>query len=179
MIRDAVVSFSQICGFGQNIAELSADALLECVEEYIRVCRERSISSPFTLEMEVVQDALSIQILYPDAVPLNPTEAEDYEVPEGETDIDSLDVSSLWLHLVKSKMDRVYFRRLGDARSLHLIKYRRDPGKARRHWIMGLAPKLAPGVQIEEKTRDGRGAGSPTGSGPCRSCAWIRSPFTS
>ncbi len=159
LVRDAALDFGHACGFARGVTEMSADALLECVEEYVRVCGERSAGDPFTLEMEGLPDALSFRLVYPRTVPLNPMQQDDYEIPDGGADIGGLDLSGLWLHLVKRKVDRVFFRRDGDAHSLHLVKYRRDPGKIRQHWVMALAPRLADGVQVDEKTAEGPSGG--------------------
>lgn len=159
LIHNAALDFGQACGFALNVAEMSADAILECVEEYVRVCGEHSSGDFFTLDLEGVSEALSFHLTYPKTVFLNPTEVDDYEIPEAEDDASDLDISGLWLHLVKKKMDRVYFRREGESRSLHLIKYRRNPGKVRQHWVMNLSPKLVSDVQIDEKRVEGLAMG--------------------
>lgn len=155
LIRNVVLDFGHASGFAQAVTEMSANAILECVEEYVRACRDRSVEEPFSLILESGVDALSICMSYPMTIPLNPTQQEDYEIPDVGADLNSLDVTGLWLHLVKKNVDRVYFRRNEDSHSLHLIKYRRDPGKIRQFWVMGLSPCLIGDVNIDQKTGEG------------------------
>lgn len=136
-------------GFAEQLRDMLAGSLNEAGEEFIRICRERGIDETFEVVLDFREEAAIIQFVYDCRVPLNPLETENYEVPFSLDETESPDLDSLWLHLIKRRMDRVFFSLEGSRRSLRMVKYRRDEGKTRRLWVMGLAPRLRDGIRLE------------------------------
>ncbi len=136
-------------GFSEPLQDMLAGSLNEAGEEFVRICRERGIEETFEVVLDLKDEAAVIQFVYDRRVPLNPLETENYEVPASLDDIEAPDMDSLWLHLIKRRMDRVFFSLEGARRSLQMMKYRREEGKTRQLWVMGLAPALRTDLKLE------------------------------
>lgn len=136
-------------GFSEPLQDMLAGSLNEAGEEFVRICREQNIEETFEVVLDLRDEAAVIQFVYDRRVPLNPLETENYEVPSSLDDIEAPDMDALWLHLIKRRMDRVFFSLEGTRRSLQMMKYRRGEGKTRQLWVMGLAPALRAGLTLE------------------------------
>ena len=101
-------------------------------------------------------EAVIIEIEYSGRIPLNPYETENYEIPDGATDLDDVNVDALWLFMIKKQMDRVFFRGRGKWRILSMMQYRREQGMEKRIWAMSICPKLSRGLNhhLEEGKGD-------------------------
>jgi putative peptide zinc metalloprotease protein len=130
------------------LVDMAASSLLEACEEYVRVAGSAGVADPLELGLEVTDEALVLRLDYGESVPLNPHETGSYTAPNLADDDPTARMDALWLHLIRRRMDRVRFTMAGDRRCLEMVKYRREQGKDRRFWLMGLAPALAPGVAL-------------------------------
>jgi putative peptide zinc metalloprotease protein len=149
LVDSAARMYWEELGFAEPLRDMLGGSLNEACEEFIRVCRERGIEETFEVTLDFLDGAAIIRLSYDSRVPLNPLETEEYEVPASPDDLDSLNMDSLWLHLIKRRMDRVFFRVEGSRRCLQMMKYRREEGKARQLWVMGLSPRLRSGLKLE------------------------------
>lgn len=136
-------------GFAEPLRDMLAGSLNEACEEFIRVCRAHGIEDTFEVSLDFRDEAAIIRLSYDGRIPLNPLATEDYEVPASVDDLDSLDMDSLWLHLIKRRMDRVFFSVEGSRRCLQMMKYRREEKKARQLWVMSLSPRLRSDLKLE------------------------------
>lgn len=134
--------------FTQILADRVAGALTEAGEELIRVCRDHEVWNEIRVVLSASGEVLVVRIEFDRRVPLAPQHLGEYEPPADESAPASLDL--LWLHLVKSMVDRVWVREDGPRRSLEFIQYRRSTVRA--PWVMGLKPRLKPNVIFEERT---------------------------
>lgn len=143
-------------GFPQKAQDHIAFSISEACEELIRLAGETGRGESCAVSFDYQAPAILADITYDGKIPLNPYQAEEYEVPDITSDMDSLDVEALWLHLIKKRMDRVYFRIRGGQHILHLVKYRRSEGEEQRPWSFSLTPALKEGLNVAwASTADG------------------------
>ncbi|WP_415715068.1 hypothetical protein [Maridesulfovibrio sp.] len=141
-VHDTVRRYGGMVGFSPKLEEMFSCSVMEACEELFRLSAEASITDSVDLHMDFKGGAVVVDISYNRNIPLNPHEAEDFEVPDQGTELDDLDASTLWLHLIKRRMDRVRFMVRGRHHVLRLVKYRREEGKEMQAWIMSITPKL-------------------------------------
>lgn len=142
LIEQSVSNFVKTAGFSEMLSPKLTGAALEACETLINASAAAGIQNPFKLRLEFRDMALIVEIEYDACVRLNPHEAEDYEVPDSVEDMDKLNPDSLWLHLIKKRMDRVFFMVRDSRRLLRMVKYAREDGSERRDWIMVMRPRL-------------------------------------
>lgn len=150
--------YARLLEFSQTLEDMIAFSVLEACEELLRRGKEASVSSEYSLSLDLHHDAVWVEISYNGKIPLNPHLTEDYEVPDLATGLDGMapaDLDSLWLHLVKKQMDRVFFHVKGGVHVLKMVKYRRSEGQELRLWALGLSPKLKEKLHVEWIERDG------------------------
>ena len=149
LVETTCREYLDLISFPNGLHDMIACSLSEACEELVRVSSEAGAKSPFEIVFERQESVLSLRVIYDERIPLNPHKAPNYEVPDSSADMDDLEIESLWLHLIKRRMDRVFFRFNGRRRELVLMKYPRVEGKARQFWVMGLMPRLKPGLELE------------------------------
>ncbi len=142
LIEQTVSSFAKSTGVSEILCPMLTGAVLEACEMLISASDKAGSQNTFNLGLEFRDMALIVEIEYDGSVRLNPHEVEDYEVPDSADDLHNLNPDSLWLHLIKRRMDRVFFRVNGSRRCLRMIKYVREAGSERLDWIMVMRPKL-------------------------------------
>lgn len=145
-IGDATRSYLASLEFPDRLIDDVVTAVGEAVEQLIAVAESHGAKAPFEVGLAFRNEAVSVQILYEASLPLNPHQEADYEVPDGEG---ADDLAGLWLHLIKRVMDRVFFRIAGNRAALVMMKYHRAETERRKSWVMGLKPRLRPGITIE------------------------------
>ncbi|WP_027185418.1 hypothetical protein [Desulfovibrio inopinatus] len=148
LVQDGVHRYAAIVGFSDLLKKKIMLSVMEACEELVRWAERSEIDVPFTVLLDYKNDAIFIDITYAAAIRLNPSETEEYEVPDAKTDIENITVDALWLHLLKKNMDRVFFRVRGKKRVLSMILYQREEGKEKRAWAMALKPKLKKGLEL-------------------------------
>ena len=112
----------------------------------LRKAEETGITDPIDLQLDYKGETIVIDIAYNARIPLNPHETEDYEIPDADAGLEDLDMDTLWLHMIKRRMDRVRFMVQGSRHVLHMVKYRREAGKEKQVWIMTVKPELRKGL---------------------------------
>ena len=135
---------NNLLAYPSALFEMILGSVLEASEELIRRSAECGFQEYFRIIFDFDETALEINISYDGRIPLNPNDTPEYEVSEADTTIDSL-----WLHLIKKRMDRVFFKIDGPRKVLQLIKYKRPEEKVRQLWFLELKPKLTAGAEIE------------------------------
>lgn len=140
--HDSLNHYGQMVGFSERLEEMLASSVMEACEELFRKAAQAGISDAVSLCLDFKGEAVVVDIEYNAHIPLNPHETEDYEVPDEDTDLEDLDVETLWLHIIKRRMDRVRFMVRGSRHVLRMIKYRRDEGKEKQSWVMAIRPEL-------------------------------------
>ena len=149
IINETVRHYAKLHDFSKSAEDDLTQSLLEACEAFLLAAREAGISDDYEISFNFHNDAIMIGLVYNGKIPLNPHETEDYEVPESDTDLDNINLDVLWLHLIRRRMDRVFFSVRGSKHVLQMIKYRREIGKERRQWVMGLSPQLRKDLRIE------------------------------
>jgi len=149
MINETVRHYARIYKFTKQSEDDLTQSLLEACEAFLLMAHEVGISDDYGISCDFHNDAIMVELVYNGKIPLNPHETEDYEVPASDADLDKINLDVLWLHLIRRRMDRVYFSVHGSNHTLQMIKYRREMGKERRQWVMGLLPELRKGLRIE------------------------------
>ena len=136
--------------FPRKQIEQTSAAILEAAEQLIALCVEKDVVRPFEVGFTWEDEIVQVHFVYDAAIPLNPHEEPNYEVPSaGKETGDTLE--GLWLHIIKRTMDRVFFRIDGKRASLVMMKYCRAEQQARQLWFMGLTPKLRADLAIERQ----------------------------
>ncbi|MBI5524043.1 MAG: M50 family metallopeptidase [Desulfarculus sp.] len=149
LAEDALRRLSRQSELTPALEDMLVGAVLEACEELLRAGRSVNIEQPFELVLAFGEDAADVAIAYDGNIPLNPHLTEPYEVPSVSSDPDDINLDTLWLHLVKHRMDRVFFEVKGPLHRLRLIKYRREEGEEKRLWFLGMSPALRPGLNVE------------------------------
>ena len=150
-IHDVMRRYGEMVGFSHKQEEMFTSSVMEACEELIRLAEKEAVSDPISLRLDFKGEAVIVDLAYSNRIPLNPHQTEDYEVPDGEADLDDLDdlnMDTLWLHMIKRRMDRVHFSVKGSRHVLRMIKYRRDAGKEKQAWVMAIRPKLRKGLVL-------------------------------
>jgi len=147
-LSDGIVRYARTMGFSKPLEDRIVHSVMEACEELIRVTEQAGVSDPFNVFLDFKGEAAIIEIEYSGRIPLNPYEAEEYEVPDASTDMDSLNTEALWLFLIKKQMDRIFFRVRGGRRVLSMMQYRREEGMEKRLWAMSLRPELRKGLHL-------------------------------
>jgi len=149
IIADTTKKYFQSLQFPENLCDMISDSLQEGCDELVRFCQEKSINAPFQVSLDFLNDAAVIQIIYDSRISLHPHQTANYEVPSSIEELDDINMATLWLHLIKRRMDRVFFKVDGSRQILQMIKYHREADKAHQLWIMNLTPKLRSDIKIE------------------------------
>lgn len=140
--HESLLRYSSMVGFSERLEEMLAGSVMEACEELFRKAEEKHISDRVVLNLDFKGEAVVVDIEYNSHIPLNPLKTEDYEVPDAGTDVDDVDMDTLWLHMIRRRMDRVHFMVRGSRHVLRMIKYRRDEGKEKQAWVMAIKPEL-------------------------------------
>jgi putative peptide zinc metalloprotease protein len=149
LAEDALRRLSRHGELSPALEEMLVGAVLEACEELLRAGRAVSLEQPFELVLDFSAEAAEVAIAYDGKIPLNPHLSEPYEVPTVSSDPEDVNLDTLWLHLIKHRMDRVFFEVKGPVHLLRLIKYRREEGEEKRLWFLGMAPALRPGLNVQ------------------------------
>ncbi len=149
LAEDVVRRLSRHNGFTPALEDMLVGAVQEACEELLRTGRSVNLEQPFELVLAFGEEAADVAIAYDGNIPLNPHLAEPYEVPTVSSDPDDINLDTLWLHLIKHRMDRVFFEVKGPLHRLRLIKYRREEGEEKRLWFLGMSPVLRRGLNVE------------------------------
>lgn len=154
MLAETVRHYSSILNIPDLLCSMISDSLLEGCEELIRICQEKKITEEFEVSLDFNNEAVIVKIIFNGKIPLNPQELEDYEVPDSQEDLMEVDLDSLWLFLIKKRMDRVFFKVDGNIQTLQMMKYQRKEENKRQYWIMGLSPKLKKDVVLDMQGKE-------------------------
>jgi putative peptide zinc metalloprotease protein len=149
LIEDVVRHFAQRMRFSRRLTEMLAYATLEACDNLALRARECGVEDECRIELSASADAVTVDIAYNAKIPLNPHQTETYEVPDADSDPDSIKADALWLFLIKRRMDKVFFRVEGARHVLSLVKYRRQEGREGELWVMRLTPRLSPDAQLD------------------------------
>jgi putative peptide zinc metalloprotease protein len=148
MVELTARSYLAARAFPRKQVEQTSAAILEAAEQLIALCVEQNTATPFEVGFAWQDEIVQVHFMYDAAIPLNPHEEPDYEVPSaGKDDGDTLE--GLWLHIIKRTMDRVFFRIDSKRASLVMVKYCRAEQQARQLWFMGITPRLRADLVIE------------------------------
>lgn len=147
-LSDGIARYARTVGFSRALEDSIIYSVMEACEELIRLAGQTGVLEPFNVFLDFKGEAAIIEIEYSGRIPLNPYEAEEYEVPDASTELDSVDVEALWLFLIRKRMDRVFFRFRGNRRVLSMMQYRREEGMEKRVWAMSIRPELRKGLHL-------------------------------
>ena len=140
--HDSLHRYGEMVGFSKRLEEMLASSVMEAFEELFRKAEHTGIRDTVKMFLDFKGEAVVVDIEYNAHIPLNPQKTEDYEVPDADTELDDLNMDTLWLHMLRQRMDRVLFMVRGSRHVLRMIKYRRDEGKERQAWVMAIKPEL-------------------------------------
>lgn len=171
LAQNALHDYCRIAGFSEKLTEMCANSAMEACEELVRLSAEAGVDEPFDLILDSRGETVVIDIAYSGRIPLNPQKAEDYEIPDEGTGLDDVNLDTLWLHIIKKRMDRVRFMVQGARHVLRIIKYRREEGKERQAWIMAVKPELRGDLLLHLDDKD---AEQPGGTLQARGTGAIR-----
>jgi putative peptide zinc metalloprotease protein len=149
LINEIVRHYARLHEFAKKTEDDLTQSLLEACEAFLMSSQEVKVSDEYKIFFDFHNDAVIAGLIYNGKIPLNPHETEDYEVPETGSDLDNINLDTLWLHIIRRRMDRVFFSVRGSQHVLQMIKYRREVGKERQQWVMGLSPALRDELRIE------------------------------
>lgn len=152
LAEEYVSLYATTVGFNERLTAMMRQSVNEACGELFK--RAADVGKEGMVQVTIYSDkyAMDILITYDGDIPLNPTKEKPFEVPSDRVDIQTVDTDSLWLYLIKYRMDRVYFRKNGKKQNLHIIKYHREEGKERQVWVLGQKPVLKKGTNIDIAT---------------------------
>ncbi|MFZ4441703.1 MAG: hypothetical protein ACOYOS_25130, partial [Syntrophales bacterium] len=148
MVELTAHSYLTARAFPRKQVEQTSAAILEAAEQLIALCGEQNVATPFEVGFTWQDEIVQVHFVYDAAIPLNPHEEPNYEVPSAGKETGNT-LEGLWLHIIKRTMDRVFFRIDGKRASLVMVKYCRVEQQAQQLWVMGLTPKLRADLTIE------------------------------
>lgn len=157
LLEDAVRRFADRLDFPGPLTDLLVAATLEACDNLALCARQHGIADTCRLDLGAGAEAVTVDLVYNGRIPLNPLAAEDYEVPDAASDPEAINADALWLHLIKRRMDKVFFRVEGSRHVLSLVLYRRPQGREGELWVMPLCPDLSPEARLERFRGDGDG----------------------
>ncbi len=149
MIEDVVRRFSARMRFPARLCRTVAAAVLEAYDNLALASQKLGVREPCRISLTATGEAVTVELAYNGKIPLNPLAVGEYEIPEGGRDIGCLNADALWLHLIKRRMDKVFFRVEGTRHVLSLVKYRRQEGLEGESWVMRLTPQLSAAATLE------------------------------
>lgn len=154
-VQDCLQRYGLMVDFSPALSATCTTSVMEALEELHRLAEAAAAadgagsarhSERYELVLENKGETVVMDIVYDARLPLNPNRTGDYEMPDSGTDLDALDMATLWLHMIKQRMDRVHFMVAGPRHILRMIKYRRDAGKEKQAWVMAIRPELRSGL---------------------------------
>jgi hypothetical protein len=134
--------YSDTVGFSEILKEMVTHSVNEALEELFKRAESACVSDTVNLRLDFLEGAVVVDMAYSARIPLNPLEAEDYEVPDAGVNLDNVNIDKLWLHIIKQRMDRLRFIVRGSRHILRMIKYGREAGEEKYPWIMAIKPAL-------------------------------------
>lgn len=149
MVEDVVRRFCARTGFSSRLSKALAAATLEAYDNLALTARRHGFREHCRLRLSATEEAVTLELAYNGKIPLNPLAVGEYEVPDATRDVQTINAEALWLHLIKRRMDKVFFRVEGSRHVLSMVKYRRQEGRENEAWVMRLTPRLTPGVNLE------------------------------
>jgi putative peptide zinc metalloprotease protein len=149
MVEDVVRRFSSRMRFPSRLTRMLAAAVLEAYDNLALAAGRCGVPDPCRISLIATGQAVTAEVAYNGKIPLNPLAVGEYEVPDARRDIHSLNADALWLHLIKRRMDKVFFRVEGARHVLSMVKYRRPEGREGESWVMRLTPQLTPTATLE------------------------------
>ncbi len=154
-VQDCLQRYGLMVDFSPQLSETCTTSVMEALEELHRLADEAGGAGKperpgqpggYELLLDNKGETVVMDIVYDARLALNPTNTANYEIPDSDTDLDALDMGTLWLHMIKQRMDRVHFMVAGNRHILRMIKYRRDAGKEKQAWVMAIRPELRSGL---------------------------------
>lgn len=152
--QDSLQRYSEMIGYSQRLEKMCSSSVMEACEELVSKAAEVGITDPIDLLFNYKGETIVIDIAYNGRIPLNPHKTEEYEIPDADTSLQELDMDTLWLHMIKRRMDRVRFMVQGSRHVLRMVKYRREEGKEKQAWIMSVKPELRQGLILHLADED-------------------------
>ncbi|MEF3696833.1 hypothetical protein [Desulfolutivibrio sp.] len=149
MLEDVVRRFFARMRFPARLCRTVAAAVLEAFDNLAVASGKLGLREPCRISLAATGEAVTVELSYNGKIPLNPLAVGEYETPETSRDIDALNADALWLHLIKRRMDKVFFRVEGARHVLSLVKYRRQEGLEGESWVMRLTPQLTATATLE------------------------------
>ena len=141
-VEHSLRRYSLMVGFSPKLENMLASSIMEACEELHRAAEKAGVSDRVDLRFNFKGEAVIVEIEYNGRIPLSPHQADEYEVPDSGTELNDIDLNSLWLHIIKQRLDRIHFMVKGSRRILRMVKYRRDEGGEKQAWIMSVTPEL-------------------------------------
>lgn len=169
LAESTVSAYATAEGFNALLADMLAHSVNEACGTLCERAAAASRNGSFRLRLDADAEALTIAITYDSGIPLNPMKEKPYRVPDNPEELDTLEVDSLWLHLIKYRMDRMSFSIDGNRQTLHMVKYRRSEGKEKEIWIMSRKPQLVSGLIMNE---------TETANGTKEAVGYVQNPKT-
>ncbi|MFC1834321.1 site-2 protease family protein [Thermodesulfobacteriota bacterium] len=149
VIHREVANFCKDMAFEEALSEKVCLSVSHASTELIRLGSYVDEVQEFAVRISYRNEAVVAELIYDKKIPLSP-------IPEPSEDSRAPDVAGkrvamdrLWIDVVKELMDRVSFKIDGPRRIVEMREYQRPKGKARQHWVMGLAPKLRSEVKVD------------------------------
>ena len=152
--HESIARYGEMVGFSTRLEEMLSSSVMEAFEELFRSSELAGITDPVTLRLEFKGEAVITDLEYNGNIPLNPHEADEYEVPDTDTELMDVSVDTLWLHMIRQRMDRVFFKVRGSRHILRMVKYHREAGKERQAWVMALKPALRKKIVLHLDNQD-------------------------
>ncbi len=148
-VKGYISLYASTVEFNPVLTEMIKHSVLEvCGELHERAKGINNVQS-YDLTIASNDEEIDISVSYDNRIPLNPMKDREYEVPTEGSNTDQFSTDTLWLHLIKYRMDRVIFTIDGSKHTLKMIKYQRQQGKEKQVWVMGLKPRLKEGLNID------------------------------
>ncbi len=146
-LRRVVSDYCSRLEFPEKLVQRIVSSTEKACFELVHHSLVAEIDDQFSLKLSYRDEACIVEIVYSKDVPLDPTGSE--ETGNALEDVEHIELHTLWLQVLKKKMDRVFFRFEGDRRILEMRTYRRSEGQIGRHWLMGLTARMREDVKVD------------------------------
>lgn len=147
-IREVAADYCEAAEFPEDLHEDVVTATAHACTEVIRRSRDAGLRSEFVVKFRSGGESCVVEIDYDAEVPLNAA-SDQNALPERYSPKAELRTETLWIEVLKQRMDRIFFRLDGTRRVLEMRKYARSEGKSRQFWLMGLTAQLKPEVKVD------------------------------
>lgn len=152
LLEGLVQKFCESYEFPAPLIANITQSTLETFEYLVAHVTESPFQSEIQLGLSLQDQAVVVEVTYDQSLTMELEKSDLDHSPDPDLTQPAeseLNRKTIWLDLVKARMDRIFLRVEGKQRTICMMKYWRSEKQMKRFWLMGLAPALAPEVILD------------------------------